>query len=251
VPQQEPTAKFTEGQKVWLEGRNIKTFHPSSKLAPKHHGPFIIASVISPVAYKLVLPSHWKIHNIFYTDLLTHYKETDAHGPNFTSPPPEIIEGKPEYEVECILASHCFGRRRKLQYLVKWLGYPLSENSWQDTTDVHALDLVREFQACHQPSQHWGAARPRRGVISCYSSMARPSTLQVACVTIPQRCAGPPDHPKRTKTRSTTRVTTRQKRYDESTFLAQLAEALRRHGAAVHTARTSSSVMRDIMDQLA
>jgi Chromo (CHRromatin Organisation MOdifier) domain len=90
----------------------------------------------------------------------------DAHGPNFTSPPPEIIEGEPEYEVECILASHRFGRRRKLQYLVKWLGYPLSENSWQDATDVHTPDLVREFQACHWPSQHWGAARPRRGVIS-------------------------------------------------------------------------------------
>jgi hypothetical protein len=43
----------------------------------------------------------------------------------------------------------------------------------------------------------------------------------------------------------------RQKRYDESTFSARLAEALRRHGVAVRMARTSSSVMSDIMDQLA
>jgi hypothetical protein len=46
-------------------------------------------------------------------------------------------------------------------------------------------------------------------------------------------------------------MTTRQKQYNESTFLACLAEALRRHGATVHTARTSLSVIRDIMDQLA
>jgi Chromo (CHRromatin Organisation MOdifier) domain len=118
------------------------------------------------VAYKLALPSHWKIHNVFYTDLLTPYKETDAHGPNFTSPPPELIEGEPEYEVEHILASRRFGRCRKLQYLVKWLGYPSSENSWQDATDVHTPDLVREFQAHQHPSQHRGAARPRRGAIS-------------------------------------------------------------------------------------
>jgi hypothetical protein len=43
----------------------------------------------------------------------------------------------------------------------------------------------------------------------------------------------------------------RQKRYDESTFSARLAEVLRRHRVAVRTARTSSSVMSDITDQLA
>jgi hypothetical protein len=47
------------------------------------------------------------------------------------------------------------------------------------------------------------------------------------------------------------RTAMRQKRYDESTFSARLAEALRRHGTAVRTARTSSSMMRDITDQLA
>jgi hypothetical protein len=43
----------------------------------------------------------------------------------------------------------------------------------------------------------------------------------------------------------------RQKRYNETTFSARLAEALRRHGVAVRMARTSSSVMEGITDQLA
>jgi len=31
------------------------------------------------------------------------YKETDQHGPNFLEPPPNILEGKPEWEVKQIL----------------------------------------------------------------------------------------------------------------------------------------------------
>jgi hypothetical protein len=76
----------------------------------------------------------------------------------------------------------------------------------------------------------------------------------VSAVTIPGIRAGRPDRPgqaTQTKTRGTARTAMRQKRYDESTFSARLAEALRRHGVAVRTARTSSSVIRDITDQLA
>src|SRR5580704_2808125 len=31
---------YREGDQVWLDGRNIKTYHPAAKLAPKQHGPF-------------------------------------------------------------------------------------------------------------------------------------------------------------------------------------------------------------------
>jgi hypothetical protein len=73
-------------------------------------------------------------------------------------------------------------------------------------------------------------------------------------VTVPGTRAGRPDRPgqtTQTKTRDMARAIARQRRYDKSTFSARLAEALRQHGMAVRTARTSSSVMRDITDQLA
>jgi hypothetical protein len=73
-------------------------------------------------------------------------------------------------------------------------------------------------------------------------------------VMIPGRRAGRPDRPgqaTQTKTRSTACEATRQKQYDESTFSARLAEALRQHGVAVRTTRTSLSMMSDITDQLA
>jgi hypothetical protein len=73
-------------------------------------------------------------------------------------------------------------------------------------------------------------------------------------VTIPRIRTGWPDRPGRTaqmKTQRAAHTTTRQQRYNEGTFSARLAEALRQHGAAVRTACTSLSVMRNITDQLA
>ena len=88
---------FTIGSKVWLEATNLKL--PSNltpKLAPKRYGPFEVTTQVSKVAYRLSLPTHWKIHNVFHASLLTPYRETDQHGPNFLEPPPDIIEGELE-----------------------------------------------------------------------------------------------------------------------------------------------------------
>ena len=115
---------FQEGDLVWLEGGNLHLDQPSIKLAAKRHGPFPVTQVLSPITYQLTLPSQWKIHPVFHVDLLTPYKETELHGPNYMRPPPDLIDGEEEFKVECILNSRCFGRQKKVQYLVKWLGYP-------------------------------------------------------------------------------------------------------------------------------
>jgi hypothetical protein len=101
---------------------------------------------MSAVNYRLELPMQWSIHPVFHIDLLTPYKETTMHGPNFTRPTPELIDGEEEYSVEKILDSRHFGRRQHLQYLVKWEGYPDADNMWVDKDDVFADDKVREFK---------------------------------------------------------------------------------------------------------
>ena len=68
------------GDKVWLEGRNLTTTHPTAKLAPRCYGPFPITRVISRTSYQLKLPPQWKIHNVFHATLLTPYKETALNG---------------------------------------------------------------------------------------------------------------------------------------------------------------------------
>ena len=141
-----PEQRYQAGDQVWLEGCNIRIDRPSAKLAPKRHGPFKITKVLSPITYQLELPPQWKIHDVFHADLLTPYRETELHGPNFTKPPPDLIDGEEEYEIEEVLQSRRHGRGRKVQYLVKWKGYPDSENQWVDWDDLHADEALADFK---------------------------------------------------------------------------------------------------------
>jgi hypothetical protein len=87
---------------VWLDAKNLMLPYGSVKLAPRRHGPFQITQVISLVAYKLALPPQWTIHPIFHASILSPYVETKEHGKNYSRPPPNLIEGKEQYEVETI-----------------------------------------------------------------------------------------------------------------------------------------------------
>ena len=111
-------------------------YHPMAKLAAKHHGPFPIQSVLLPIDYQLTLPEQWKIHDVFHVDLLTPYRETEFHGPNYNWPPPDLVGEEEQYKVEQVLDEHNYGRRKKKQYLVKWKGYPDSDNQWLDAKDM-------------------------------------------------------------------------------------------------------------------
>ena len=94
---------YQEGDKVWLEATNLHTTHPTKKLGPKRYGPFKVLEAVGHVNFRLELPAHWKIHNIFHTKLLHPYKETTEYGENFTEPPPDLVDGVAEWEVEKIL----------------------------------------------------------------------------------------------------------------------------------------------------
>jgi hypothetical protein len=105
--------KYAQGQHVWLEGKNLPISHGTVKLSPKRYGLFTITKLISPVASQLDLPASWNIHPIFHNSLLTPYVETNAHSPNFMRPPPDLINGEVEYEVEAIRSHRYFGKNKK------------------------------------------------------------------------------------------------------------------------------------------
>ena len=136
---------YKRGDKVWLEATNLTTTHPTSKLAPRRYGPMTITNVISKVVFQLALPPHWKIHNVFHASLLTPYHETPIHGPNYPEPPPEIVNGEEEWEVEEIMGSRRTGRRKELQYRVRWKGYSDSHDSWEPAGNINAPELIEAF----------------------------------------------------------------------------------------------------------
>ena len=70
----------------------------------------MITEVLGPVTYHLKLPETWHIHPMFHTILLSPYQETTVHGPNPTRPPPDLIEGEEQYEVEAIMGHKKWGR---------------------------------------------------------------------------------------------------------------------------------------------
>jgi hypothetical protein len=137
--------QYKKGEKVWLEGRNIKTTHPTTKLREKRFGPFEVTEVISEVVYRLNLPLNWKIHDVFHAALLHPCTQTDINKTRYEEPPPDVIEGHEEWEVEQIVKTRRSGRHKVLQYLVRWKGYSSAHDSWEPADQVHAPDLVKAY----------------------------------------------------------------------------------------------------------
>ena len=63
VADQTPKDQFQEGERVWLEAKNLALPYQTRKLAPKRHGPLTITKQVSPVAYQLEPPPTWTIHD--------------------------------------------------------------------------------------------------------------------------------------------------------------------------------------------
>ena len=71
----------------------------------------------------------------------------ELHSPNYTQPPPHLVDGEEEFEVEKIINMKQMGRGCKTYSLVKWKGYPTSDNSWELWENIHADELIKEFQS--------------------------------------------------------------------------------------------------------
>ena len=72
--------------------------------------------------------------------------QTKEHGENYSRPPPDLINNQEQYKVEAIRSHRHYGKRRQLQYLVKWKGYPESNNTWEPVDYIQAPQLVKEYK---------------------------------------------------------------------------------------------------------
>ena len=122
-----------------------RLLHGARKLAPKFLGPFTVIEVLSPVAYRLKLPSTLRIHPVFHSSLLKRYLPNTLLNRSQPPPPPVEVGGIPEWEVEDIRDARRIGRGWR--YLIKWKDFPEYENSWIRAADLHAPEILAQFHA--------------------------------------------------------------------------------------------------------
>ncbi|CAI7834527.1 unnamed protein product, partial [Closterium sp. NIES-53] len=129
------------GDQVLLDTRNLESSHLPSKLRPRFCGPFLVEAQVTPVTFRLRLPTTWRIHNGFHVQLLKPYRDPNTvfKGRQLPPPLPVIVNGDLEYEVEAILA-HRRRRNGTLELLIRWKGYDPSEDRW---VPEHDMDNAR------------------------------------------------------------------------------------------------------------
>ena len=101
------------------------------------------------MAYCLKLPHGMRqLHLVFNVVKLSAAPEDPILGRKPQAPPPPIVvDGEEEWEVEEILDSRW--HRKRFQFLVKWKGFSREHNSWEAASDVKAPDLVAEYYQKH------------------------------------------------------------------------------------------------------
>ena len=116
-----PAPMFQIGNEVWVLRRHIQTTRPSFKLDFKRLGRFKILEKISSHAYKLYLPTYMKCHPVFDVSLLEPTSSNPLKRQKCPAPPTIVVYDEQEYEVEKLVDSKLL--RKKLYYLVRWVGH--------------------------------------------------------------------------------------------------------------------------------
>jgi hypothetical protein len=149
---------FAVGDQVLVSAEAFRAYperdRPKDKLKHLWSGPYPVTRVISKLAYELQLPPGSRAHPVFSVQHLKVYHTprdpARLRGPRAPEPLFHSADGAPQWEVHSIV------RRRTAdgttatpagqpEYLVRWRGFPASENTWEPAVNVGHTDAFRAF----------------------------------------------------------------------------------------------------------
>ena len=150
--------QFSVGDSVLLSTEHLNIQQPqtsSAKLSARRVGPFTITAKYSPVLYRLDLPPTMRVHPVFHISKLAPYRSSSSFPdrPEPEPPPPVVLDNEQYFTVEAILGRRWNDNKHAFQYLIKWLGYDDSWNSWEwgpalaEQDDIAAM--IRDYNAKH------------------------------------------------------------------------------------------------------
>ena len=131
------------------------------------------------MSYHLKLDKSWRqIHPVFHECLLHPYHQGDFPSQKQSPPPPpEIVSGVEEAEVEYIINSKHVGNT--IHYLIHWKGFPHEENEWIPVKELaNTQTAIKEFH-CSNPDT------PRLAIKIQKMSMEDAPCLCPICLHIP------------------------------------------------------------------
>ena len=107
------------------------------KLSPRYCGPYTVVKSVGSQAYKLDLPEHLKVHDVFHVNLLKQYIPSEDYVLNdneVVMPTQGILQLQPSEILET--------RERKLRnrvirdHLVQWKDYPTEDATWEEEASL-------------------------------------------------------------------------------------------------------------------
>ena len=150
--------QYRIGDLVWLDTQNLFTKRLCRKLENRRAGPYPVKRVVSNHAIELVLPDDIRVHLVFHVNLLepaANAADPPHAGHIQLSPPPIKVDEEAKWEVVAIVDSCYYGRAKKLQYRVQWVGY--NELNWEDASNItNAPDVLNDFHTRYpmKPGPH-------------------------------------------------------------------------------------------------
>lgn len=125
----------------------------SRKLSQQFAGPFKVTERVGRLAYRLAIPQHWRIHDVFSIAQLEPAPNPAADPykrPHPDEPPPVFVDGDTNnyksYEVERIMDKRV-SPKGLVRYLIRWKGYGPEEDVWRSLKELgNASELVEEYE---------------------------------------------------------------------------------------------------------